>query len=192
MLELIAVALLAMHTRIGASDALAHDTRARLHAYLDAHPGSSRRELCSALATHPMTLVHHLHVLGSLGIVVARREGREVLYHLADVPPRAHPTLRAEPRRLIAGLLAQRPLTQRELADATGLSQRLVAYHLARMEPIVEPTNTRPRRYHLRGPLGAAAAALAAVPPRPGGADPARRHRPSVGSGPHRPLLKGS
>ena len=164
---LIAGALFLLHTRIAAPEALAHETRAKLHAYLAAHPGASRRELCDALRTHPMTLVHHLHVLASLGIVVARREGREVLYHVATAPPRTHPTLRAQPRRLIAGLLAQRPHTQREISSATGLSQRLVAYHLARMDAIVEGTNGRPRRYALRGALGAAAAAVAVEPPSP-------------------------
>ena len=164
---LIAGALFLLHTRIAAPEALAHETRAKLHAYLAAHPGASRRELCDALQTHPMTLVHHLHVLGSLGIVMARREGREVLYHVATAPPRTHPSLRAEPRRLIAGLLAQRPHTQREISTATGLSQRLVAYHLARMDAVVEGSNGRPRRYTLRGPLGAAAAAVAADVPSP-------------------------
>lgn len=171
MTVLIAVALFMLHTRITPPDALAHETRAKLHEYLAAHPGSSRRDLCVALGAHPMTLVHHLHILQSLGILVARREGREVLYHVATAPPRAHPTLRAPPRKAIAGLLAGGAMTQRQLSAATGLSQRLVAYHLARMEPIVEPTPTRPRRYALRGTLGAAAAA-AAGPSVPSGEAP--------------------
>lgn len=165
MMVLIAAALFLLHTRVGPPDALAHETRAKLHAHLLAHPGSSRRDLCNVLGTHPMTLIHHLHVLGSLGILVARREGREVLYHVATAPPRTHPTLRAPPRRAIAALLAKGPMTQREIAAATGLSQRLTAYHLARMDAILDTTPTRPRRYALRGPLGAAAAAAAGHAP---------------------------
>ncbi|HET6403367.1 MAG TPA: winged helix-turn-helix transcriptional regulator [Candidatus Thermoplasmatota archaeon] len=161
MTVMIAGALLVLFTRIAAPAALEHETRAKLHAHLVAHPGSSRRDLCHALGIHPMTLVHHLQVLASLGVVVARREGREVLYHVAHAPPDVPATLRAQPRRLIARLLAQRPLTQRQIAEATGFSQRLVAYHLARMEAIVEATPGRPHRYALRGPLGEAAAAAA-------------------------------
>lgn len=160
----LAAALFVLHTRIAPPDALSHETRAKLYAYLATHAGSSRRDLCRAIGAHPMTLVHHLHVLQSLGILVARREGREVLYHVATAPPRSHPTLRAPPRRAIAALLAQAPKTQREISAATGLSQRLVAYHLSRMEPIVDASPSRPRRYALRGPLGAAAAASAALP----------------------------
>lgn len=147
---LIAGALLVLYSRIGAPEALSHETRARLHEYLATHAGASRRELCRALDAHPMTLVHHLHVLASLGLVVAKREGREVLYHLATNPPREHPSLRVTSRRLLAGLLAQGPRTQKELSEATGLSQRLVAYHLSRMGAVVQTSGARPRRYALR------------------------------------------
>ena len=147
---MIAGAFLLLYSRIGAPEALSHETRARLHAYLAEHPGASRRELCMALKSHPMTLVHHLHVLASLGLVVAKREGREVLYHLATKPPTEHPTLRVTSRRTLARLLADGPRTQKELSEATGLSQRLVAYHLARMSPVLETTGDRPRRYALR------------------------------------------
>lgn len=148
-----AVALVPLYTRIRAGAALAHETRAKLHSYLEEHPGSSRRELCAALNLHPMTLIHHLHVMGSLGLVVSKREGREILYHLERVPPRSHPVLRAGPRRALVELLLESPRSQRELSDATGLSQRLVAYHLARMAGLLAAEG-RPRRYVVVDPEG--------------------------------------
>lgn len=139
-----------LFTRISQEAALSHETRARLHEHLRRHPASSRRDLCTALAVHPMTLLHHLEVLVSLGLVTSRREGREVLYWLGGAPPSAPLTLRVPPRRDIARALVERPHTQAELSARTGLSQRLVAYHLARMGPLLESDRARPRRYHLR------------------------------------------
>lgn len=146
-----AFALIPLYTRIRAGSALVHETRARLHEHLLANPGASRRDMCAALGLHPMTLIHHLQVLGSLGLVVARREGREILYHLERVPPRTHPVLRVGPRRAMAELLLTGPLTQRDLSGATGLSQRLVAYHLSRMSGLLRAEG-RPRRYVLLDP----------------------------------------
>lgn len=141
-----------LFTRISQSAALSHETRAKLHAHLRQHPASSRRDLCDALRAHPMTLLHHLEVLVSLGLVTSRREGREVLYWVGEAPPRESLTLRVQPRREIARALSERPHTQAELSARTGLSQRLVAYHLARMGTLLETDRARPRRYSLRDP----------------------------------------
>lgn len=141
-----------LFTRITHDAALSHETRSRLHEHLRRHPASSRRELCGALRVHPMTLLHHLEVLVSLGVITSRREGREVLYWVGSAPPREPLTLRVAPRREIARALAERPHTQAELSARTGLSQRLVAYHLARMGTLLETDRGRPRRYSLRAP----------------------------------------
>lgn len=141
-----------LFTRITHEAALSHETRARLHEHLRAHPASSRRDLCEALRVHPMTLLHHLEVLVSLGLVTSKREGREVLYWVGNAPPTEPFALRVVPRREIAKALAERPHTQAELSARTGLSQRLVAYHLARMGPLLDSDRARPRRYALRDP----------------------------------------
>lgn len=155
-----------LFTRISQEAALSHETRARLHDHLRRHPAASRRDLCGALGVHPMTLLHHLEVLVSLGLVTSRREGREVLYWLGVAPPRAPLTLRVPPRRDIARALIERPQTQAELSARTGLSQRLVAYHLARMGPLLETDRARPRRYQLRD-RALVAASLDAEAPAP-------------------------
>ena len=153
-----------LFTRITQEAALSHETRARLHDHLRRHPASSRRDLCGALQVHPMTLLHHLEVLVSLGLVTARREGREVLYWLGGAPPRAPLALRVTPRRDLALALLERPHTQAQLSARTGLSQRLVAYHLARMAPLLESDGARPRRYRLRD-AGLVAESLQGAPP---------------------------
>lgn len=138
-----------LFTRISSAEALSHETRSRLHQRLREHPASSRRDLCRALHVHPMTLLHHLEVMVSLGLVHARREGREMLYWIGERPPTEPFPLRVPARREIARVLAERPHTQAELAARTGLSQRLVAYHLAQMRGLVAAEGSRPKRYSL-------------------------------------------
>ena len=138
-----------LYTRIAAGDALSHATRARLHALIAAHPGATRRALSESLGVHPETLAHHLEILTSLGLVRAIRQGREVVYTLG-APLSEPPILRAAPRRELARLLRGAPRSQAELAALTGLSQRLVAYHLARIGALLEHDGGRPRQYRLK------------------------------------------
>lgn len=131
---------------------LAHETRRRVFEHLRGHPGASRRDLVHALGIPAPTLRHHLDVMGASQLVASRKEGREILYSSG---PRVEAigSLRSPWRRRIVELLLESPRTQKELAEATGLSQRLVAYHLSLLPDVVSSTHARPRRYSVREPV---------------------------------------
>lgn len=148
----LAALLLPLYTRVRAADALEHATRGRIVERLHDAPGATRRELAQAVGVPVATIAYHLDMLLALGVVHARREGRE-LVHFAGAPPATPRALVAPPRAELARLLAAAPLTQGELAAHTGWSQRLVAYHLARMTPFVQDDGGRPRRYSLAAPV---------------------------------------
>lgn len=143
--------LAALYARVPPSRALDHATRRRIHAHLCAAGPASRRELADALRLRATTLLHHLRMLHACGLIAARRAGRETLYAEGRVRDE-HGCLRVAARRRIAAAMLGGATTQRAIAAATGLSQRLVAYHLSRMDALVLVAQTRPRSYALREP----------------------------------------
>lgn len=99
-------------------------------------------------------------------ITTRRAEGRLNHYPTESPPDPARIgeglALRSEARRRLVRLVEERPgQTQRELADATGLSQRLVSYHLARLEEkgLIAWEGANPRRYKPAAGPGHTAAA---------------------------------
>lgn len=150
-LSLIPLLIAPMYTRMRAEEALGHTTRQRIFGILRDRPGTSRRELSQMMQVSGAALLHHLEIMGACGLIAARRAGREIIYTCGPRPP-IEASLRTPARLELARLLLVSPRTQVELSSETGLSQRLVAYHLARMEDIVEATCERPRRYLVREP----------------------------------------
>ncbi|HWH08176.1 MAG TPA: ArsR family transcriptional regulator, partial [Candidatus Thermoplasmatota archaeon] len=152
-LALLARALLPLYSRIDKARALGHPSRRRILDLLAQAPGSTVGAICAGTGLGRAAIEHHLHVLGTHGVVAMARDGRRRRYHRRDAPPVGQEARRAltdATRRRIAGLLADgRVLTQRDLAAEAGVSKRLVCYHLARLADVglVEPRPGLPRRY---------------------------------------------
>lgn len=145
-----------LFSRVGPSSALRHPRRAQIVALLRSEPGATSSGLARAMGVSRQTVEHHLRVLVRTGWVVEHASGRSVHHFesdgLVDVPLReARVALAAAGRAAVARALAQAeaPRTQAELEASLGLQQRLVSYHLARLERsgLVEAIKGRPRRY---------------------------------------------
>jgi predicted transcriptional regulator len=125
----------ALYSRVADREALAQETRRRIHDVIAASPGVGQAQLLRRAGVGAGALTRHLRVLERAGLVVVRRRGtRRALYpsHHPDarVPHRA--TSDAQERVLAA--LSPAPLTQRELAERLGLSQQGVSHHVRRLE----------------------------------------------------------
>lgn len=122
-----------LYTRLARSDALAHETRAAMHARIQREPGIPYATLMRETRVGTGAFVHHLRVLERAGLVVSRRQGSARLLFPAgegrDAPPR--PT---DAQARILDALAGGPRTQIELAETLGLTQQGVSYHLRRLE----------------------------------------------------------
>jgi predicted transcriptional regulator len=101
-------------------------------------------------------LQHHLRILETHRLVVARAVGRVRTYYPSGGPPdaetaRVDAALKDATRARVLREIRASPqgLTQRELVERTGLSQRLVSYHLARLLAVglVQGREGRPRRF---------------------------------------------
>lgn len=147
----------ALYSRINPARVLSHDRRREIHRILQARPGLTPTELSREMGLSRVVLQHHLRMLVTHHMLAARKEGRRTAYFVTgQVPPaeslQAHAALRGSTRRHVAEALVQagRPLTQEALAEAAGMSQRLVSYHLGQLQEggLVAAEGPLPRRYH--------------------------------------------
>ena len=159
------ILLAALYSRLARAGILDQDTRGRVHARVLAAPGSSLISIARDLGLGATTTRHHVTVLRKHGLVRAQRVGRETLVFPIAAPegPLALAALvRGAARRKVALALVSGAGTQRAIQDATGLSQRLVSYHLERLRAagLAQDAGGWPRTY-------AATQALRAALPAP-------------------------
>ena len=171
-------ALLPFYSRLAPSRILAHPNRAQIHDLLQATPGLTTSDLSRSTGLARVVVQHHIRMLEAHRLVARREDGRARRFFVPEAAPGRdemliEAALRDDSRRRVAEtLLAHQGATQRQLADLTGLSQRLVSYHLGRLESagLVEGDAATPRRYRPALRLAPAlaewsAAAVASVRP---------------------------
>lgn len=126
---------LPLYTRLAKRDVLDHKMRERIHQLVKDRPGIHYTALKEATQLNAGALVHHLRTLERHGLVTSRREGilRRFFPVGARLPPPPEVPLTPTQARIL-DLLAQRAMTQRELADALGITQQGASYHVKTLE----------------------------------------------------------
>lgn len=164
-----------LYTRIERGTVLQNDNRRRVYDTIRGAPGCNTADLVRLTGMAEVVVRHHLRMLEEHQFVIMRPSGRLRTYFALDgrVDPQlagVYGVLKDESRRLVATAVVDGPgATQKEIAERTGISQRLVSYHLGRLENdgLVVASGSNPRRYDatekLRGFLGAGAPATAAA-----------------------------
>lgn len=153
------------YSRLRATHLLENERRRAVYDLVRAAPGASVPRIRRELALARVVVEHHVRLLQMHGYIVLRQQGRTRCYYLPESAPPApeyeHPALRDANRQLLLRMLegSATPPTQRELSERSGLSQRLVSYHLARLERagLVQGGDAIPKRYTARAqqPRGA-------------------------------------
>lgn len=127
-----------LYSRITRSEVLDNENRRRIFEALDKSPGATAADVARTVGVARVVAQHHLGMLEAHHLVVARRYGGFRRFFVAGALPEefaASEVLSDERRRQIAELIVTRQgSTQVELAGLTGLSRRLVSYHLGRLE----------------------------------------------------------
>lgn len=128
-----------MYTRLRASMLLANANRRRILAAVQAEPGLTVTGLVERTGRAEVVVRHHLRMLERHGLIATRLDGRARRSYALDTRLDRDAITRrlllndATRRRLAEALLPGR-VTQRLLVERTGVSQRLVSYHLRRLE----------------------------------------------------------
>ena len=164
-LALLALAGWALYTRIGRSKVLENPTRRAIHDAIMESPGVSVAALSARLGRARTVVQHHLAMLAAHRLVVSVDLGSSRGWYLASDPRRLDATatttraLGSGTRRRVleAVAAAQDGATQRDVAEEMQLSQRLVSYHLRKLEEagLVQAEEGRPRRYRASPPRDA-------------------------------------
>lgn len=153
---IVAALPLLLFTRIEPSDVLVNANRSRVHAALAEAPGSRVADLARATGLSRIVVQHHLRMLASCRLVLAAERERGAAYYVAGALATrqdAHVlSLLRDPSRLrIVRALetSAEGLTQRELVERTGMSQRLVSHHASRLQAAgaVTRVGANPCRY---------------------------------------------
>lgn len=149
-----------LYSRLDRARVLTNPTRARILELLRASPGLTAPAIAREIGKARAVAIHHLAMLEGHRFVAHRRVGWAIHYYLPDGAPEAGSmlasfTLADETRRRIAVEVARGIATQSELVVATGASQRLVSYHLGKLEKagLVQAIEGRPRRFAPTTPL---------------------------------------
>ncbi len=113
--------------------ALDHFVRGRIYEYVGGHPGATYTEIKEHLSLNNGTAAHHLMVLERVGFLVSKREGRTKRFFRVDAPTRSVPSVLSPLQYNILSVLAQEPLSQRDLARRLGFSKQRVSYNVKRL-----------------------------------------------------------
>lgn len=158
------------YARIPASEVLGSGVRRRIYGLVQAEPGLSLSEVAQRAGLSWGATVHHLAVLRRSGLVVSLRHGR---YRRWFASGASEPERRVQVAQLrnavsarVADLVAQRPgLSQKQLADALGMTPQAVHWHLARLAQAGLVQRVRDGREVRHYSAGAPVPGLAPAPP---------------------------
>ena len=146
----------ALYSRVTGPRVLTNPNRLAAYELIVSRPGVHVSEMSREMGVGRVVLQHHLRILETHRLVVARAVGRVRTYYPSGGSPdpetaRVDAALKDATRaRVLAEVLASAEgVTQKELVERTGLSQRLVSYHLARLEGtlLVRGDGGRPQRF---------------------------------------------
>lgn len=159
-------ALWGFYSRIPDREVLAHPIRKRILQLARETPGLTIAQVGRLVGLSGTGARYHVRLLSQRGLLRLERSGRSV-HVWAGAPSEERAlarVLHGRKRLAIARVLldASAPATQDEIAQATGYSQRLVAYHLAQLArgDVLARSAERPARYAISPGKKAPARAL--------------------------------
>lgn len=146
--------ILPLYSRIGPAQVLSNPTRRRILELVRARPGSTAVALSRDAGVARTVALHHLAMLEAHSLVAVRRVGWARQIFPAQATPSAEDlaatsALVDPTRRRIAEAILAGAVTQAELVERVGISQRLVSYHVGHLVEagLLLTMNGRPRRY---------------------------------------------
>lgn len=136
------VPALAGFSRIAEDEVLEHPTRRALFTIIQANPGIHASELSRRAGASWGTLVHHLEKMERSRLLVARKVNNQKCYFenggkVARQDMAVAGAVRKDKAALITGFVEAHPMSsQKQVADALGMSAALTSFHVRRLANI--------------------------------------------------------
>ncbi len=123
--------LVPLYTKLRKDEILDQFTRGRIYGYITANPGDHYNSIQKALDIPNGTFAYHLRVLEKEGYVRSVWEGTHKCFFPAGMKiPSRENTLRSGQRLIIERILEEPGISQKEIAEALGVSSATVNYHI--------------------------------------------------------------
>lgn len=141
---------------------LTNPTQSRVYGYIRAHPGVHLRKISRQLGLAIGDVQYHIHRLERDGAIKSVRRGLYRFFYASSLVGDDGGAMLAAlsqdtPRELLLHLVESPASTQEDLAQATGLSQPSISWHMKRLAElgvIRRRQNGRFVSYHLVGDVG--------------------------------------
>ena len=127
--------IIPLYTKLQREEVLDHFTRGRIYGLVESNPGIHYTLIRKRLGVGNGTLTYHLATLEREGFIRSEWDGLYKRFFPAQMPFSKGGAVEPGPvQREILELVKRRPgISQKEISHETGLSKRVVSYHVARM-----------------------------------------------------------
>lgn len=122
-----------LYTRIKKKQVLDHFTRGRIYGFIESNPGAHYNMIRDALAVNNGSLAYHLRMLEKTEYVISRKAGKCRYFYPTSVNISEKNGLSNLQNSILEKIVETPDITQKEIADETGVSQQVVSYNVKKM-----------------------------------------------------------
>ncbi|MDI6917888.1 MAG: CARDB domain-containing protein [Thermoplasmatales archaeon] len=122
-----------LYTRIKKKHVLDHFTRGRIYGYIESNPGAHYNMLRESLGLNNGSLAYHLRMLEKTEYVISRKAGKCRYFYPSSVNISRKNGLSNLQNSILEKIVEAPDITQKEIADETGVSQQVISYNVKKM-----------------------------------------------------------
>ena len=122
-----------LYTRIKKKHVLDHFTRGRIYGYIEANPGAHYNIIRDALAVNNGSLTYHLRMLEKTEYINSKKAGKCRYFYPASLNISEKNGLSNLQNSILEKIVEAPDITQKEIADETGVSQQVISYNVKKM-----------------------------------------------------------
>ena len=122
-----------LYTRIKKKHVLDHFTRGRIYGYIESNPGAHYNMLRESLSLNNGSLAYHLRMLEKTEYVISRKAGKCRYFYPSSANISRKNGLSNMQNSILEKIVEKPDITQKEIADETGVSQQVISYNVKKM-----------------------------------------------------------
>jgi len=122
-----------LYTRIKKKHVLDHFTRGRIYGYIESNPGAHYNIIRESLGLNNGSLTYHLRMLEKTEYVISRKAGKCRYFYPSSANISRKNGLSNMQNSILEKIVEKPDITQKEIADETGVSQQVISYNVKKM-----------------------------------------------------------
>ena len=122
-----------LYTRIKKKHVLDHFTRGRIYGYIETNPGAHYNIIRDALSLNNGSLTYHLRMLEKTEYINSKKAGKCRYFYPSSMNISEKNGLSNLQNSILEKIVEAPDITQKEIADETGVSQQVISYNVKNM-----------------------------------------------------------